>query len=171
MGESAECLGEVGCERIQLNEDSLWTGDEHDSRRCLSDHGRLVSRIDAGSKPQVFCPSGQRLSMTNRGIGPQMIIIPATKWCGDMGRQTRGLAGSGGARAAAGNSYTLQRPRMCRSAIRVRGEYSRFMDNQNWTVLDKHDDEPPFENRGQSKTFSYTDPTAYRFYRNHLSEK
>ena len=44
-------------------------------------------------------------------------------------------------------------------------EFDGSNDGENWAVLDKHQREAPFAQRGQTKTYQFPNDNAYRFYR------
>jgi alpha-L-fucosidase 2 len=157
-------FGGVESERIQLNEDSLWTGNDHDygDYQTLGD---LYVGFQTGPKPEVSCPSGQHASTDAEEVASTMDHDPTTKWCVEMQGQPVVWQASAVAGAPAGTSYTLTSANDVPERDPSSWEFAGSMDGQDWTVLDKHDNESPFEKRGQAKTFTYSDPTAYHFYR------
>lgn len=65
-------FGGVGRERLQFNEDSLWTGGEnpsgnYDSMGAYQTFGDLFLSFDAGTTPAVSSPSGQPTFSPNEG--------------------------------------------------------------------------------------------------------
>ena len=156
-------FGGIDVDRIQLNEDSLWTGNDHDYGNYQT-LGDLYLGSGVGTEPQVTCSSGQHASDKSEDIASSIDGDSSTKWCLDMQGKPVVWQATAVSGAEAGNTYTLT------SANDVPGrdprswEFAGSMDGQTWTVLDKQTDQSPFERRGQAKTFSYKDPTAYHFY-------
>lgn len=157
-------FGGVERERIQLNEDSLWTGDDH-NYGDYQNLGDLFLDFNTGPKPEVSCPSGQHASTDSEEIASSTDNDPTTKWCVEMKGPPvvwQAIAVPG---AAAGTSYTIASANDVPERDPRSWEFAGSMDGQEWTILDKHENEPPFEKRHQAKTFTYTDLAAYRFYR------
>ena len=157
-------FGGVDAERIQLNEDSLWTGDDH-GYGAYQTLGDLYAGFQTGPKPEVSCPSGQHASTATEEIASTMDNDPTTKWCVETNDEPVVWLAKAVPGAVAANSYTLTSANDVPERDPSSWEFAGSMDGQTWTTLDKHDNESPFEKRGQAKTFNYSDPTAYQFYR------
>jgi alpha-L-fucosidase 2 len=159
-------FGGVEAERIQLNEDSLWTGsDEGKNYGAYQTLGDLYVGFASGSQPQFSCPSGQRASTNKQDISASVDGDVTTKWCVEMGNQPIVWQAEAAPDAVAATSYTLTSANDMPARDPHSWEFSGSMDGKDWTPLDKQNDQAPFDQRGQAKTFTYHDPAAYRFYR------
>jgi alpha-L-fucosidase 2 len=156
-------FGGVEKERVQLNVDSLWTGDDHDygSYQTL---GNLYLGFGLGSKAVVTCPSGQHAGSAAEEITSTVDGDDGSKWCVTTDgnpvvwqRQTSD--------AEAVTSYTLVSANDQPERDPKDWDFSGSMDGQAWTVLDAHRDETPFNNRKQAKSYTFSNSTAYPYYR------
>jgi alpha-L-fucosidase 2 len=157
-------FGGVDTERIQLNEDSLWTGNDHDYG-AYQTLGDLYLGSALGAPPEISCTSCQHSSDSSEDVASSADNDPSTKWCIDMEGKPVVWQATASPKAEAGNSYTLTSANDVPERDPRSWEFAGSMDGQQWTTLDKQSDQQPFGNRGQSKTFTYNDPTAYHFYR------
>jgi alpha-L-fucosidase 2 len=157
-------FGGISTERIQLNADSLWTGNDHDygAYQCL---GNLYLGTTIGAPPEISCVSGQHTSDNSQEVASSSDDDPSTKWCIVMEGKPVVWQATASPGAAAGSSYTLTSANDVPERDPRSWEFAGSMDGQLWTTLDKQSNQQPFANRGQSKTFTYNDPTAYHFYR------
>ena len=161
----AMVFGGVAMERVQFNEESLWVGDEEDTG-AYQDFGELVVDLDGGGAITVTNPSqnpvtpGQSVQESNDGS-------PATKWCFEHGGRFPIIwqAAMPATRKAPVAYYTLTSaddvPERDPKAWRFLGS----QDGQSWTLLDERKDEPIWPARNSSKVFTFSNPTAYAFYR------
>jgi alpha-L-fucosidase 2 len=157
-------FGGIDTERIQLNEDSLWTGNDHDYG-AYQTLGDLYLGSTLGAPPEISCTSGQHASDGSEEVASCADNDPSTKWCIDMEGKPVVWQATASPKAEAGNSYTLTSANDVPERDPRSWEFAGSMDGQQWTTLDKQSDQQPFGNRGQSKTFTYNDPAAYHFYR------
>ena len=159
-------FGGVEAERIQLNEDSLWTGSDKDNDYgAYQTLGDLYVGFASGPKPQISCPSGQRASTDTEEVASSIDKDPTTKWCVDMQGKPLVWQAEAARDAAAGSSYTLTSANDVPTRDPRSWEFAGSMDGKDWTTLDKESDQEPFDKRRQAKTFNYSNPTAFRFYR------
>lgn len=86
----AMLFGGVERERIQFNEDSLWTGDENPSGEyatmgAYQNFGEVIVELSAAGAPPLQCPSGHRPYFAHEDIGATVDDDPRTKWCVEHG--------------------------------------------------------------------------------------
>jgi hypothetical protein len=146
-------FGRVDVDRIQLNEDSLWTGNDHDYG-AYQTLGDLFIGSGVGVEPDVDCPSGQHASNPSEEIGSSIDNDSSTKWCVDMQGKPVVWQAAAVPGAEPGNTYTLTSANDVPERDPRSWEFAGSMDGQTWTVLDKQTDQSPFERRGQAKSFS-----------------
>ena len=156
-------FGGVELERLQFNEDSLWTGDDH-SYGSYQTMGNLLLKLDATPPPIVTCPSGHTASPAEE-IESSFDEDSSSKWCvthGDrpviwQAEMQGGAVALGSYSLTSGNDKPERDPRTW--------ELAGSPDGKNWTVLDRQEDRPPFPKRKQAVTFPVKDQTAFHFYR------
>ena len=157
-------FGGVEQERIQLNEDTLWTGDDH-VYGAYQTLGKLLLSFETGPRPIVTCPSGQQPGKASEDLANSIDGDPTSKWC----VETKGkpviwqLEVVPGASPATSYSFTSANdlPKRDPAAWEVTGS----MDQTNWKVLDRKENLPPFEHRFEQKTYTFDNNIAYRYYR------
>jgi alpha-L-fucosidase 2 len=156
-------FGGVETERVQLNVDSLWTGDDRDygSYQTL---GNLYVGFGLGPKAVVTCPSGQQAGSAVEEVASTVDGDNSTKWCVNTGgnpvawqRQT--------SRGEIVTSYTLVSANDMPGRDPKDWDFSGSMDGQEWTVLDSHRDETPFDQRKQAKSYTFSNSAAYPYYK------
>ncbi|HPS01947.1 MAG TPA: glycoside hydrolase N-terminal domain-containing protein [Candidatus Sumerlaeota bacterium] len=183
--------GRIGCmvtggverERIQFNEDSLWTGDEnpsgnYDTMGAYQNFGDLFlelegAALESDGKPsdlpagaaRVFCPSGQKAPyFENEGIAQSVDNRADTKWCLEPeGKPLVWFLQLGTPSALASYSFTYC-PDLPERDPKT-WELAGSNDWKTWTVLERRENEPPCEKRGGTKTFNFENKTEYRYYR------
>jgi alpha-L-fucosidase 2 len=161
-------FGGVEHERFQFNDDSLWTGDDH-AYGAYQALGNLLVGLDPLPKPIITCPSGQHANELEE-VGFSYDEDNSTKWCVEMENrpvvwQAEMPAGGPpvtGYALTSGNDKPERDPRSW--------DFSASNDGQRWTVLDKHDNQPPFPDRQKQMSFPIDNRTAYRFYRLTISK-
>jgi alpha-L-fucosidase 2 len=172
----AMIFGGIAEERIQFNEDSLWTGDDNPSGNYESmggyqAFGDLTIRLgddtaETGSVEGVKCVSGHKPYYDWEGVASTCDGDPNTKWCVEhkakpVTWELRLPAGKGIALKA----YTLT------SASDVPNRDPRTWtlegsnDGKTWTLLDQRENEAPFPARLQSRSFRVKNDTKYLVYR------
>jgi len=166
-------------ERIVLNESSLWTGDE---KSATGDYakmgwyqmlGEVLVDVDAGpggaaapavSEPSVVCASDQKPFYEKESLAAAGDGDPATKWCVEhQGRPVIWELRLPEARAIDKYSFTSANDTPARDPSTW--ELSGSSDGKQWTSLDRHENEPPFAKRGETKTYACKNATAFRIYR------
>ncbi|HYO09677.1 MAG TPA: glycoside hydrolase family 95 protein [Tepidisphaeraceae bacterium] len=164
-------LGGVERERIVLNEDSLWTGNDNASGEYKDDFGAYQVLGDVlitmdGALPAVSSPSGQRAGNPREDVAASNDGDAGTKWCVD--RQGKPLVWQAAIAEGAGatvDQYELtsanDKPERDPRAWELAGSN----DGNDWTTLDKRKDQPRFEKRGQARTFKLEAPATFKFYR------
>jgi alpha-L-fucosidase 2 len=168
----AMVFGGPSVERVQFNEDSLWTGDENPS----GDYGKMGAYQNFGDLfvefgavsggPSVSCDSGHRSFYDSESVEKSFDGEAGTKWCVEHNNKpvvwTLSLP-AGGGRVV--KSYTLTSANDTPTRDPRAWELSGSEDGATWTVLDRRPDEPPFARRGESRTFTFANDKAWRFYR------
>ncbi len=167
----AMLFGGVEQERIQFNEQSLWSGDNNwDGGYECGDHGFGAYRTFGdltvswrGGGTAVESPSGHATGDGN-AIAQSADGRPDTKWCvADAGRlvvwQVRLPA------ACAVSNYTLTSANDVPARDPQTWTLEGSPDGTAWTVLDRRALGKPFEARAQARTFAVAQPQACRLYR------
>lgn len=169
------CLlsGGVATERIQLNEQSLWSGDNNwDGAYECGDHGFGAYRTlgdltilwNAGAAaPTVDSPSGHAAG-DGKGIGLCVDGLTDTKWCiANPGTQVVWRVTFPAAQRVP--SYVLTSA----DDVPERDPQSWVLegstDGQAWQALDRQNLGRPFEKRHQARSFAIAEPQAFRLYR------
>lgn len=163
-------------ERVVLNENSLWTGDE---KTATGDYDRMGSyqtlgtllvdttaRSDATAptEPTVIAASGHTPFWPHEGIDASIDGKRDTKWC-----------------IVPENAPVIWEVRLPDPLVITEysftsggdvperdpstWDFSGSADGRDWTTLDHHEGEPPFANRNEVKTFTCKNTVAFRFYR------
>jgi alpha-L-fucosidase 2 len=166
-------LGGVQREVVQLNEISLWTGteissDDYSKMGSYQKLGDLV--IDfAGSaavgQPTFLCSSGHTAFYAHEELACASDGKADTKWCVEHhNRPVIWELRLPEARVV--GEYALTSANDTPKRDPATWELAASNDGQQWTVLDKHANEPPFEKRGETKKFAVNKShTSYRTYR------
>ncbi len=174
----AMVFGGVGRERIQVNEDSLWTGDANPSGSYGSmggyqAFGDIHIELGAGDAPVegvalpgVRCGSGHKAYYPRERVKASCDGDPATKWC--VEHKNKPVIWE--LRLPEGKTETITSysitsandvpPRDPRTWV-LEGS----TDGKNWTVLDRRENEKPFPKRQQARVYKVTDDRAYGCFR------
>ncbi len=165
-------FGGVERERLAFNEDSLWTGDENPTgdydgagMGAYQAFGDLFVSLSGGAGLTVSSPSGQKSFYANEGVASASDGDVNTKWTVEHGGQPVVWQVVSLANMAAVSSYTLTSANDVPTRDPRDWEFQGSPDGKNWTTLDHHENQEPFENRGQAKTFTFANTTPYKFYR------
>jgi alpha-L-fucosidase 2 len=161
-------FGGVERERIQFNEDSLWTGDDNPTgdygkMGAYQNFGDLLINLDADF-PEVVCASDQRPYYPNEDIDYSVDGRVDTKWC----LETKGKPIVWELRlpkAEVFSSYILTSCPDFPTRDPKSWEVAGSNDGQQWTVLDRRENQPPMPQRGKTQKFDFSNATAYRCYR------
>ena len=171
--------GGVNQERVVLNEISLWTGsegswDNYDKMGAYQMLGELFVDVAGGgadgssaasvSAPTIMCASDHKAFFEKEEIAMAGDGDPGTKWC--VEHHDRPVIWE--MRLVEGkvvNRYTITSGNDTPKRDPSTWDFAGSNDGKKWTVLDKHENEAPFEKRGEQKTFLANNTTAYRIYR------
>ena len=172
--------GRLGCmifggpfsEHLQFNVDSLWTGDENPSGDYNSmgeyqNFGDLRIDLDApaAEHTEVFAASDHTPYVAAEGIAFSVDGNKDTKWCVEP-YGTPVIWEARLAKPAAVPSYTLtSTPEKRPDRDPKTWELTGSDDGAAWSVLDRRENQPAFEKRGETKTFTVATPRPFRRYR------
>ena len=156
-------------ERLQFNEDSLWTGGENPSGddSSMGDYqafGDLFLSFN-GTTPLVSTPSGHKAFFASEEVGSSADGDPNTKWTVEHGGKPVVWQATMPADAPPVTTYTLTSANDVPLRDPRDWEFAGSNDGQNWIVLDRRQDQAPFESRHQTKSFRFDNIAAFRFYR------
>ncbi len=176
----AMCFGGVAKERIQFNEESLWTGganpsggyaygngrnEDGDCFGCYRNFGDLTIAfaMESVGEPEVGSPSGHGDGDGN-GIARSVDGDPKSKWCTEnQGRPVVWQLTLPKAQALDRYAFTSANDVPARDPSTWTLEGSA--DGTAWTVLDRHEGEKPFPGRHETREYRIANPMACRFYR------
>jgi alpha-L-fucosidase 2 len=163
-------FGGVESERVQFNEDSLWTGDDNPSgddntMGAYQAFGDLILRFDDRPKPVITGSSGHKPSLPSEELAKSADGDVTTKWCVDMQGTAVVWQAEMPSGAPAVATYSLTSANDEPERDPRAWELAGSMDGTQWIVLDRRDDQPSFPQRGQTQTYSFENKTAFRFYR------
>ncbi|MEO8614162.1 MAG: glycoside hydrolase N-terminal domain-containing protein [Luteolibacter sp.] len=166
----AMVFGEVERERLQLNEDSLWSGDNSDGFNnsgfgAYQTLGDLYLDFATQSPPTVTCPSGQKSYYAKESIASSIDGDPESKWCVDTGGQPVVWQAMVIGDLSPLTTYTFTTANDSPERDPHTWELSGSQDGQQWTSLDRHDNEPAVAQRREARTYTFKNQTAYRYYR------
>lgn len=167
----AMLFGGVGSERIQFNEDSLWTGDEnpggdYKAMGAYQNFGDLFIDLDtaAAPAPGVTCASDQRPYFEYENVDRTVDGKPDTKWC----LEHKGQPVVWQLRLSQPTALTSYEFVACPD-LPARDpktwEVAGSLDGKSWTSLDRRENQPPIERRGGAKAFSFANTKAFLYYR------
>ncbi|MCX8496584.1 MAG: glycoside hydrolase N-terminal domain-containing protein [Akkermansiaceae bacterium] len=162
-------------ERIVLNEISLWTGteissDDYSKMGSYQMLGELL--VDVGSTaapsaviaPTAFCVSAHNAFRDSEDVAAATDGDRKTKWCVEhQGRPVIWELRLPEGRVVDRYAFTSASDVPTRDPSTW--EFSGSADGKTWTTLDRHENEPPFAQRQDTKTFTCKNTTAHRFYR------
>ncbi len=165
-------------ERIVLNEDSLWTGGEnpggdYNSMGSYQMLGELLLSQDADGNAAepvtaavgVSVPSGHKAYYPHEEAEFAADGKSDTKWCVEHNGKPVSWQVAMPANAPAANWYAMTSCPDIPSRDPKTWEFSGSPDGQNWTTLDKREDQVPFAKRGDTMKFAFANATPFRFYR------
>ncbi len=167
----AMVFGGPDAERIQFNEDSLWTGDENPSgdygkMGAYQNFGDLFVEFGAAAPPAVSCPSGHRPFYDHEDVARSCDGRADTKWCVEhKDRPVVWLLSLPAGQARAAKSYTLTAANDVPSRDPKDWELAASEDGRNWTTLDRRAGEPQFGRRGEFRTYPVSNDKAWRYFR------
>ncbi len=162
-------------ERVVLNEISLWTGteissDDYSKMGSYQMLGELLvdvapdSAAGAGAAPTLVCASEHKAFYDTEEIAASVDGDPGTKWCVEhQGKPVIWELRLPQSRVVDRYSFTSadDMPPRDPSTWELSGSH----DGKTWTALDRHENEPPFAKRHETKTYTCTNAAAFRWYR------
>jgi len=168
--------GDPALERVVLNENSLWTGDEktatggYDQMGSYQVLGTLLidtsARPDAvpAKVPTVVCVSKQEPYWQHEGIEASVDGDAGTKWCVvPDGVPVIWELRLPDARVV--NQYSFTSGGDVPERDPSTWEFSGSNNGKDWTTLDRHENEPPMAKRGDVKSYTCKNAEAYKAYR------
>ncbi|MCX5683641.1 MAG: glycoside hydrolase N-terminal domain-containing protein [Planctomycetota bacterium] len=162
-------------ERIVLNESSLWTGteistDNYDKMGSYQMLGEVLVDVAANSAaapvsaPTAVCASEHKAFYEAEEVAAAGDGNPATKWCVEhKGRPVIWELRLPEARAIDKYAFTSANDTPARDPSTW--QFSGYNDGKEWTTLDRHENEPPFAKRGETKSYACKNTAAFRIYR------
>jgi len=162
-------------ERVVLNEISLWTGteissDDYSKMGSYQMLGELLVDVApdpatrAMAEPTVICASGHKAFFETEEIAASVDGDPGTKWCVEhQGKPVIWEVRLPQGRVVDRYSFTSADDMPSRDPSTW--ELIGSDDGKTWTTLDRHENEPPFANRHETKTYTCRNATAFRCYR------
>jgi alpha-L-fucosidase 2 len=161
-------------ERLVLNENSLWTGDEnpsgdYDSMGAYQMLGELLlsstSENSETTVANVSSPSGHKAYFENEEVEFSTDGKADTKWCVEHNDKPVAWQVTMPPKVApviwysftACLDYPTRDPRDW--------ELAGSMDEKSWTVLDKRENQEPMAQRGGTQKYNFNNTIPYRFYR------
>lgn len=173
----AMIFGGIREERIQFNEDSLWTGDENPSGKyaamgAYQAFGDLYLTLhDARPQYTLSCPSGHLPWQNNpkEAVGMSVDRESETKWCIEhKGRPVQWQVAC--SEPAVANSYAFTSANDVPQRDPKAWKWEGSADGKTWTLLEQATEQQQFLKRKHTKTYTFENATAYRFYRLTLLE-
>lgn len=170
-------LGGVERERLAFNESSLWTGGDNPSGaydiatfgayQAFGDLLLSMAPLDSpegAARAGASSPSGHKPFFEHEGIQAASDGKPDTKWAVEHGgRPVVWQAALSEPRVVSSYAFTSANDVPQRDPDTW--ELAASPDGQSWTWLDRRQGEPPFAQRGQTKSYHFANSTPYRFYR------
>jgi len=171
--------GRLGCmlfgdpfnEHVQFNVDSLWTGDEnpsgiYESMGAYQNFGDLrISMDTAEPRTEVLAASDHAPYHASEGIAYSVDGNTNTKWCVEpRGTPVVWEAHLLQPTAVAAYSFTST-PEARPDRDPKTWVFSGSDDGAAWTLLDRRENQPTFEKRGDTRNFAVSAPRTFRRYR------
>ena len=175
----AMCFGGVDRERLQFNEESLWTGGANPGGGY--DYGKGHEGNDSFGTYRTF--GDLRIAFGDAVVNAATITSPSGHEAGDGNPLERAWDGNGKNKWCVEHGgkpvqwqLTLARPQaLARYAFTSANDVPErdprtwvlegSVDGSAWTTLDEHRGEAPFPERFQRREFTITRPGPYRHYR------
>ena len=163
-------FGAMDVERIQLNEDSLWTGDdnptgEYGSMGAYQTLGDLFIGTECPGEGTVSCRSGHKAWVPSEEVEFSVDGKKETKWCVEHHNAPIIWQAAVSAGVAPVSQYSFTACPDHPERDPRSWEFAGSMDAKSWTTLDRRADQEPMEKRGGTVKFSFKNNTAYRYYR------
>jgi len=168
----AMVFGGVGTERIQFNEDSLWTGDEnpsgeYDSMGAYQNFGDLYIDLDDGAATRfrVSCPSGHKPFYGNQDAVSAGDGDPDTKWCIEPDAWPVAWQLDVAGDPVALNAYEFTSANDVPDRDPREWVLEGSSDGRTWKVLDRRADQPVFGARAETRRYEFANEEAWGHYR------
>ena len=169
--------GRIGCmifggverERVQFNEDSLWTGGEnptgnYGSMGAFQNFGDLFIDLGgaaaAGTGPGVTCTSGQKAFYAHEEIDNTVDGKADTKWCLEHHGQPVVWQRQFAAPVALDTYAFVSCPDMPQRDPKT-WEVQGSTDGKEWTMLDRRENVPPMADRGGKAAYGFKNSKAF----------
>lgn len=162
-------------ERLVLNENSLWTGDENPSGNyegmgAYQMLGELLltteNPIGSANWPVgVSAPSGHKAYFQNEEVAYSIDGKADTKWCVEHNNKPVSWQVAMPPNVAPATWYSLTACPDWPTRDPRDWEFAGSNDGQTWTTLDKRENQDPIAQRGSTQKYNFTNATPYRFYR------
>jgi alpha-L-fucosidase 2 len=163
----AMIFGGARHEHIQFNESSLWIGDEHDTGAYQA-FGDVFVDFTTGGVSSVECTSGQT-SSDSESVAATIDGKTETKWCVEHhDRPVIWIGHCPGGMIVSSYAFTSANDMPDRDPKTWTLEGSH--DGQEWTLLDRHANEPSFSARFERKEYTFANDTSFQHYRFTFSE-
>jgi len=158
-------------ERLVLNEITLWTGteissDDYSKMGSYQTLGELFVNVapDAGDRsavaPTVVCASGHKAFFETEEVEASVDGDPGTKWCVEhQGKPVIWELRLPQGRVVDQYSFTAADDMPARDPSTW--ELGGSDDGKTWTTLDHHENESPFANRHETKTYTCRNAAAF----------
>ena len=158
----AMIFGGVQREQIQLNEDTLWIGDEKDTGAYQA-FGEVFIELGGGGIVSAECASGQA-SPAGESVAESIDGSPDTKWCLEHhNRPVVWIGHCSSAMVVSSYAFTSANDMPDRDPRSWTLEGSN--DGRNWMLLDKRRNEPPFPARHLRKEYVCANDRKFEHYR------
>ncbi len=156
-------FGNPDRERIQFNEESLWIGDETDTGAYQA-FGDLYVNFGSASFITSVTASGGKPSPAGESVDHSIDSSPATKWCLEhLGENITWHTTL--SQPTALNSYAFTSANDMPDRDPRSWQLEGSNNGSDWTLLDKHIDQPPFTSRHERKSYTFTNKTPFNHYR------
>jgi len=160
---AAMCFGGVEEERIQFNEESLWTGDESDTGfyQAFGEVRVVFSGPYCGNYTR--CASGQQ-SSESESVAHSIDGSFTTKWCVEHHHRPVVWLTNAGAKTTI-SSYAMTSANDMPDRDPKSWTLEGSTNNKSWTLLDKRTNQPPFLKRQQQRTYNFANNKPFQYYR------
>ncbi|WDE97266.1 glycoside hydrolase N-terminal domain-containing protein [Lentisphaera profundi] len=159
----AMIFGGVDRERLMLNEDSMWIGDEQDTGSYQAFGDLFVQMHPEQFSLNATCPSHG--GDGGEGVSQAFNNNVKSKWCLEHNnKEVLALIKYMG-KTSPLTSYTLTSANDIPSRDPKSWELEASKDGEEWITLDSQRDVAIWEKRYQAKTFSIKNNKSYNFYR------
>jgi len=165
----AMLFGGVVADRIQLNEDSLWTGDENPSGEyetmgAYQNFGEVRIELDGAPSSVVRCTSGHRPCFEHEDVAASADGDVRTKWCVEHGRRAV-IWEIAYASARTVTAYLITSANDVPERDPQSWTFEGSADGVTWTLIERRTNAAPFARRHETREFRLARPAAWPKYR------